>query len=118
MSYDSFSRPYKFYESPKVDSHHIQFSSYGYYELTGFWLEQVVEITRELTLIPPVIKCRSTGCVAPKDLAIFWRWHKPGNWKAHLYRTHLMTPDDGIFCKQLFLHQSLPQETHIHHKIS
>jgi hypothetical protein len=84
MSYDCFSRPYKFYELPKVDSPHNQFSSHGYYELTGFWPEQVAEITRELTLIPPVIKCRSTGCIATKDLAIFVllrRWHIPGNWE-------------------------------------
>lgn len=31
MSYDSFSRPYKFYELPKVHSPHHQFSSHGYY---------------------------------------------------------------------------------------
>jgi hypothetical protein len=84
MSYDCFSCPYKFYELPKVDSPHNHFSSHGYYGLTGFWPEKVAEITRECTLIPPVIKCRSTGCIATKDLAIFVlirRWHIPGNWE-------------------------------------
>lgn len=83
MSYDSFSRPYKFYDLPKVRNPAEQFSSHGFYELTGFWPEQVSEISRELIFIPPIIRCRSTGCIAPKELAIFLllrRWHIPGKW--------------------------------------
>jgi hypothetical protein len=41
----------------------------------------VSEISRELIFIPPIIRCRSTGCVALKELAIFLllrRWHIPG----------------------------------------
>jgi hypothetical protein len=85
MSYDRFSRPYKLYELPKVDDPQTQFSSHGYYEMTGFWPEQVDMISAELTLLPDVIKCRSTGCVASRHLAIFVllrRWHKPGNWES------------------------------------
>jgi hypothetical protein len=55
MSYDCFSWPYKFYELPQVDSPHTQFSSHGYYELTGFWPEQLEEINLELILLPDVI---------------------------------------------------------------
>jgi hypothetical protein len=83
MSYDSFSRPYKFYDLPKVRNPAEQFSSHGFYELTGFCPEQVSEISRELIFIPPIIRCRSTGCIAPKELAIFLllrRWHIPGKW--------------------------------------
>jgi hypothetical protein len=36
MSYDQYSRPYKFYEFPKVNSPHTQFSAHGYYETTDF----------------------------------------------------------------------------------
>jgi hypothetical protein len=68
MSYDKFSHPYKFYELPKVISPHTKFSSHAYYELTGFWPEQVTGIVAELTLLPDVIICRSTRCRALKDL--------------------------------------------------
>ena len=36
MSYEKFSRPYKFYELPQVESPHTQFSSHGLHEMTGF----------------------------------------------------------------------------------
>jgi hypothetical protein len=55
MSYDCFSHPYKMYELLQVDSPHTQFSSHGYHEMTGFWPEQLVEINRELILLPDVI---------------------------------------------------------------
>lgn len=85
MSYDQYSRPYKFYELPRVNFPHVQFSAHGYYEMTGFWPEQVDAIVSEFTLIPDSIRCRSTGCVASKHLAIFVmlrRWHKAGNWES------------------------------------
>jgi hypothetical protein len=41
-----------------------------YYEMTGFWPEQVAEISRELIFLPPVIRCRYTGCVVYKDLLL------------------------------------------------
>jgi hypothetical protein len=34
--------------------------------ITGFWTEQVAENTRKLIVIPPIIKCRSTGFLAPR----------------------------------------------------
>jgi hypothetical protein len=46
MLYGCFSRPYKFYDLPKVRKPTAQFSSHGFYELTGFWPEQVSEISR------------------------------------------------------------------------
>jgi hypothetical protein len=85
MSYDHFSRPCKLYELPQVDSPHTQFSSHGYFELTGFWPEQLKEINQELILLPDVIRCRRTGCCARRDMAIFLllrRWHIVGNWSA------------------------------------
>ena len=85
MSYDRFSRPYKFYELPQVENPHTQFSSHAYYEMTGFWPEQLAVLNQELTLIPDVIRCRRTGCSATKDLALFLllrRWHMPGNWSS------------------------------------
>ncbi len=42
-----------------------------YYQMAGFWPEQVVKISWELTLIPNVICCRRSGCAATKDLSIF-----------------------------------------------
>ena len=71
MSYDSFSHPYVNYELPKVVSPSEQFTKYMYYQMAGFWPEQVVEISRELTLIPDAIRCRRGGCAATKELAIF-----------------------------------------------
>jgi hypothetical protein len=44
MSYDMWSRPYRFYELPCVDNIYEQFSSHRFYELTGFWPVQVQEI--------------------------------------------------------------------------
>jgi len=73
------------YELPQVDGPQTQFSSHGYYELTWFWPEQLEEINRELILLPDVIQCRTTGCSATRDLAIFLvlhRWYIAGNWSA------------------------------------
>jgi hypothetical protein len=85
MSYDRFSRPYVNYELPKVVSPSEQFTKYMYYQMAGFWPEQDVEISWELTLIPDVIRCRRSGCTATKELAIFLplrRWHIAGKWEA------------------------------------
>lgn len=79
MSYDRFSCLYVNYELPKVVSPSEQFTKYMYYQMVGFWSDQVVEISQELTLIPDVIRCRRSGCTATKELAIFLllrRWHK------------------------------------------
>ncbi len=51
MSEDRFSLPYKYYELPQVEKPHTQFSSHAYFEMTGFWPEQLVEINQELTQI-------------------------------------------------------------------
>ena len=58
MSYNKFSRPYIFYEQPRVDDPINHFSSHIYYQFTGFWPEQLNEICRELTLLPDRIRCR------------------------------------------------------------
>jgi hypothetical protein len=93
MSYDCYSWPYKLYKLPKVDSPCTQFSAHGYYEMTGFWPGQVAEIRRELILLPPVIRCRYTGCVASKYLAIFlllYGWHMTGNWEGVSRQFHFL----------------------------
>jgi hypothetical protein len=67
------------------NSPHVQFSAHGYYEMTGFWPEQVDAIISEFTFIPDCIQCQSIGCVASKHLAIFVvlrRWYKAGNWES------------------------------------
>jgi hypothetical protein len=54
-----------------------------YYQMTGFWSEEITEISNEVSLIPAVIECRRTGCCATKDLAVFVmlrRWHAD-NWE-------------------------------------
>jgi hypothetical protein len=68
MSYGQYSHSYKFYELPQVNSPHMQFSAHGYYEMKGFWPEQVDAIITEFTLIPDSIQCRSSGCVASNHL--------------------------------------------------
>ena len=88
MSYNKFSRPYIFYEQPRVDDPINHFSSHIYYQFTGFWPEQLNEICRELTLLPDRIRCRKTGCFASKHLALFLllrQWHVAGNWEAVSY---------------------------------
>jgi hypothetical protein len=72
ISYNKFSRPFIFYEQPRVDDPSIQYSSNVYYQLTGFWPEQLQEIFRELTLLPDRIRCRKTGCSTSKHLALFF----------------------------------------------
>jgi hypothetical protein len=72
ISYNKFSRPFIFYEQPRVDDPSIQYSSNVYYQLTGFWPEQLQEIFRELTLLPDRIRCRKTGCSTSKHLALFY----------------------------------------------
>jgi hypothetical protein len=63
MTYGKFSRPFVYYELPKVVTPD-NFSKYMYYQMTGFWPEQITEISNELSLIPAAIKCRRTGCYA------------------------------------------------------
>ncbi len=42
--------------------------------MTGFWPEQITEISNELSLIPAAIKCRRTGCYAVEVAPIrSWR---------------------------------------------
>jgi hypothetical protein len=85
MSYDRFSRPFVNYELPKVVSPSEQFTKYMYYQMTGYWPEQVTDICQELTLIPDVVRCRRTGCAATKEMVIFVmlrRWHIAGTWEA------------------------------------
>jgi hypothetical protein len=64
MSYNKFSRPYVFFEQPRVDDPTAHFSSHIYYQFTGFWPEQMEEICRELMLLPDIIRCQRTGCFA------------------------------------------------------
>jgi hypothetical protein len=79
MSYDRFSHPYVNYELPKVVSPSEQFTIYMFHQMTGFWPKQVNEISWELTLIPDVIRCRRTGCTAPKEMDIFCYVKKMAN---------------------------------------
>jgi hypothetical protein len=52
MSYDQYSCPYKFYELPRVNFPHVQFSAHGYYEMAGFWPEQVDAIVSGFNSMP------------------------------------------------------------------
>ncbi len=88
MSYNKFSRPYIFFDQPRVDDPTIHFSSSIYYQMTMFWPEQIEEICQELVLLPDIIKCQSTGCCATKHLALFLllrRWHIAGTWESISY---------------------------------
>jgi len=83
--YNKFSRPYIFYNQPRIDDPAMHFSSTVYYQLSGFWLEQMEEICHEFVLLPEIIRCQSTGCCAPKHLALLLllrRWHIAGNWES------------------------------------
>jgi hypothetical protein len=53
MPYDKFSMPYVFYHLLRVDDPTAQFSKHIlYYQMTGFWPEQVNKICQALTLLP------------------------------------------------------------------
>jgi hypothetical protein len=91
MSYNKFSRPYIFFDQPRVDDPTIHFSSFIYCQFTGFWPEQIEEICQELVLLLDIIKCPSTGCHATKHLALFLllrRWHIVGSWESVSYDLH------------------------------
>jgi hypothetical protein len=45
MSYDKVSRPFINFELPPVVVPQQQFSKHVYYQFTGFWPEQVEEVT-------------------------------------------------------------------------
>jgi len=63
-----------------------------YYQLFGFWLEQMEEICHKFVLLLDIIRCQTTGCCTPKHLALFLllrRWHIAGNWESVSYDLHL-----------------------------
>jgi hypothetical protein len=84
MSYNKFSKTYCQYELPSVEDPSTQLTSHRFYELSGFWPEQVHEICQEMALIPGTLVCPSTRCTASKELALFialCRWHIPNSWE-------------------------------------
>jgi len=88
MSYNKFSRPYIFYDQPRIDDPTTQFTSAVYYQMTGFWPQQLEEICHEMVLLPDIIRCQSTGCRATKHFALFLllrRWHTSGTWESVSY---------------------------------
>ena len=50
MSYNNFSRPYIFFDQPRVDDPTIHFSTSNYYQFTGFLPELIKEIYQKLVL--------------------------------------------------------------------
>ncbi len=48
-----------------------QFSCAIYYQMTGFWPQQLDEIFHEMVLLPDRIQCQRAGCQATKCFALF-----------------------------------------------
>jgi hypothetical protein len=82
-SYDMVVRPTVLFPDPPVEDPLQEFSTYHFYQLCGFWPEQLTEVVNNLVLIPDRIICEKTRCSSTKYLAIFLmlrRWNKADTW--------------------------------------
>ncbi len=82
-SYDMVLRPTTLFGEPPVVNPLQEYSSHRFYQLTGFWPSQFMEVADNLLLIPDVIVCETTCCCASKTLALFVmlrRWQKADTW--------------------------------------
>ena len=83
-SYDMFLRPTVLFPDPPFDDPVEAFTSYQFYQNTGFWPDQFMEVKNNLTLIPDVIRCQQSRCRSSKSLSLFLllrRWNKADTWE-------------------------------------
>jgi hypothetical protein len=83
-SYDMFLPPTVLFPDPPFDDPVEAFTSYQYYQNTGFCPDQFMEVKNNLTLIPDVIRCHHSRCRSPKSLSLFLllrRWNKADTWE-------------------------------------
>jgi hypothetical protein len=82
-SYDMVCRPTVLFHAPPVVDPVAELPSSEFYELSGFWPGQFMEISDNLLLIPQQIVCPQSRCTASKQLALFVmlrRWKKADKW--------------------------------------
>jgi hypothetical protein len=70
-SFDMFIRPTVLFHAPPLVDPVAELPSSEFYELSGFWPGQFLEISENLLLIPEQIICPVTRCKASKQLALF-----------------------------------------------
>jgi hypothetical protein len=83
-SYDMFLHPTVLIPDLPFDNPVEAFTSYQFYQNTGFWPEQLMAVKNNLTLIPDLIRCRQSRCRSTKSLALFLllrRWSKADTWE-------------------------------------
>ncbi len=75
--------PTVLYHAPPVTDPVAELPSSEFYELSGFWPGQFLEISDNLLLLPQQIVCPISRCTASKQLALFLmlrRWKKADKW--------------------------------------
>jgi hypothetical protein len=70
-SYDMVVRPTVLFRDPPMANPIEELTPYHFYQNSGFWPDQFLEIPQNLLLIPDVIVCDRTRCSARKELALF-----------------------------------------------
>jgi hypothetical protein len=84
-------RPTTLFGEPPVLNPLQEYSSHRFYQLTGFWPDQFVEVADNLLLIPDVIVCDRTHCSTSKTLALFVmlrKWQKADTWDDVAHAVH------------------------------
>jgi hypothetical protein len=78
-SYDMVLRPTTLFREPPVVNPLQEYSSHRFYQLSGFWPDQLIEVADNLLLLPDIMACDRTHCSVSKTLALFVmlrRWQK------------------------------------------
>ena len=91
-SYDMVVWPTLLFRDPPIVNPIEELTPYRFYQNSGFWPDQFLEISQNLILIPDVIVCDRTRCSARKELALFVllrRWNKADNWENISFCTYI-----------------------------
>ena len=86
-SYDKNNRPVLSLSIP-VEDPIREYSSFDFYNFTGFWPAQFDEIVREMTLLPRIIvhhRSRSTSSLEIALFILLRRWKKADTWDTNIH---------------------------------
>jgi hypothetical protein len=83
-SYDMYIRPTVLFDLPPVTDPDNELLPSEFYELSGFWPGQFIEIVDHLILSSEIIICPTTSCTAFRQVSIFLMlqcWKKADKWE-------------------------------------
>jgi hypothetical protein len=82
-SYDMVVRPTVLFNQPPLSDPIAELPSTEFYEMSGFWPGQFMEVVDNLIRLPDRVICPKTRCAASKSLAVFVllrHWRKADKW--------------------------------------